>query len=143
MSEEADRRGHARHPVELNVRLASGDKRFEMTSENVSLGGIFLATDEVVADVNEQVELEIVLPEANHGRDKKLPVRATVLYAIPGKGCGLEFSWWEPAEQDVRRELHAWLEAEGLLDTTLDDPIDLGAGSMTTASQIDGEPVED
>lgn len=143
MSDGSERRRHERHNVALNVRLASGDHRFEVLTDNVSIGGIFVETQHKFGAVNDQVDLEIVLPEASHGRDRKLPVRATVLYAIEGKGYGLEFSWWEEGEQAVRDELHAWLESEGLLDTTLDDDVDLGAGSMTTASQIDGAPIED
>lgn len=129
--------------MELNIRLASGDQRFELLTDNVSMGGLFVATEQDLGSLNDQIDVEIVLPKAAHGRDKKLPVRATVLYVIEGKGYGLEFSWWEESEQVVRDELHAWLEAEGMLDTTLDDDIDLGAGSLTTASQIDGAPIED
>jgi hypothetical protein len=138
---DSERRSHDRVPVELNVRLASGDHRFELISENVSLGGIFLQTATRMPDVNETVELEIVLPKANHGRDKKLPVRATVLYSVQGKGCGLEFSWWDDDEQKVRDELEEWLLANDMRGDETSDA--LGAGALTTASQIDGEPVED
>lgn len=137
MSDEiyANRRRHPRHDLKLVVQLASGERTFELTTENVSLGGIFLATQGELPPLNDTVQLEVVLPGVNHGRDKKLPVEGVVLYHVEGKGAGVEFLWWTDDERARREELANYLTDLGLAAEELDNA--LGAGTLSEASEVE------
>ncbi len=135
-SDPADRRRHPRHEVKLVVQLSSGERTFELTSENVSLGGIFLVTHGEPLPLHETVQLELVLPSVNNGRDKRISIAGVVLYQVPGKGAGVEFSWWTDDERERRAELARYLIDLGLKGGDLDDA--LGAGALSEAAEVDG-----
>ena len=132
----ADRRRHPRHDLKLLVQLSSGESSFELVSENVSLGGIFLKTTGEPLPVNETVQLEVVLPGVSDGRDKRVPITGVVLYQVPGKGAGVEFMWWSDEELARREELARYLSDLGLKGGAVDDA--LGAGALSEASEIKG-----
>lgn len=133
-SDPADRRRHPRHEVKLVVQLSSGERTFALESENISLGGIFLKTTGEPLPLNEPVQLEVVLPGVNHGRDKRVPISGVVLYQVEGKGAGVEFMWWSDEEQARRDELASYLSELGLKGGDVDDA--LGAGALSEASEI-------
>ena len=135
-SDPADRRRHPRHDLQLVVQLSSGERTFELTSENVSLGGIFLVTDGEPLPLGETVQLDVVLPGVNHGRDKRISLDGVVLYLVPGKGAGVEFMWWTEEEKERREQLSAYLSELGLKAGDVDDA--LGAGALSEASEIKG-----
>jgi hypothetical protein len=130
----ADRRRHPRHDLKLHVQLSSGERTFALVSENISLGGIFLKTTGEPLPLNEPVQLEVVLPGVNHGRDKRVPISGVVLYQVAGKGAGVEFMWWSDEEQARREELASYLAELGLKGGDVDDA--LGAGALSEASEI-------
>lgn len=133
----ADRRRHPRHDLKLLVQLSSGERAFELTSENVSLGGIFLETKGAPLQLHDTVTLQVVLPEQNHGRDLRIPIEGVVVYLVEGKGAGVEFSWWTDEQQERREELTAYLTDLGLAAEEMDDA--LGAGALSQASEIPEE----
>lgn len=131
-----NRRRHPRHPLQLLVRLSSGDRTFELVSENVSLGGIFLLTQGAPLPLHETVQLEVVLPDATPaGSSVRIPIEGVVLYAIEDKGCGVEFLWWTDEERARRAELAAYLESLGLTAGDVEDA--LGAGGLAEASEVE------
>lgn len=118
------------------MQLSSGERTFELTSENVSLGGIFLETQGEPLPLHDTVHLEVVLPGVNHGREKRIAIEGVVLYQVEGKGAGVEFLWWSEEERERREELAAYLTDLGLKGGEVDDA--LGAGALSQASEIDG-----
>lgn len=131
----AERRRHPRHDLKLKVQLSSGERTFELVSENVSLGGIFLTTSGEPLPLNETVRLEVLLAGAG-GRERRVPIEGVVLYHVDGRGAGVEFMWWTEEERARREELARYLEELGLKGGDIDDA--LGAGALSEASEIDG-----
>lgn len=112
MSEDGkERRRFSRHPVRLRVGLTTGEREFRVSSENISLGGIFLATTGDMPEVNSLVHLSIHLE--GEGAPREVPVLGTVLYHVEGRGFGVEFQWWSAEEEENRRALAGYLEELG------------------------------
>jgi hypothetical protein len=137
-----DRRRYERHDVKILVRLTSGDREFELQSENVSLGGMFLLTEAEAPPINDLVDVQMVLPEGPGGRPRKIPVRAAVLYVVEGKGFGLEFQWWTDEETENRELLEDHFTDLGFSTTSADDPLGAVSTEFIDKSQ-EGEPVSD
>lgn len=135
-ADPAERRRHPRHDLKLHVQLSSGERTFALVSENVSLGGIFLQTSGENLPLNETVQLEVVLPGVDGGRDRRVPISGVVLYQVPNKGAGVEFMWWSDEERARREELATYLAELGLKGGAIDDA--LGAGALSEASEIEG-----
>lgn len=114
MGEEGrERRRFVRHEVRLVVDLAVGERAFRLTSENISLGGIFLATQGEMPEVNSLIPLRVHLEEKGQP-PQVIPVTGAVTYHIEGKGFGVEFQWWSEEEQAERARLARYLEEAGL-----------------------------
>lgn len=84
-------RGLARVPLETAVRVSHGGADLSATSRNLSRGGIFVATDRLIAPATE-VALQFGLPD---GRSLLSPT-AQVIWTSPGEhgglaGMGLQF----------------------------------------------------
>ena len=60
-SESDNRRAHARRVCEIEVTLESESTFYNGFSENISAGGVFLATYDI-AKMGEQVRIEFTLP---------------------------------------------------------------------------------
>ena len=97
------RRAHERAPLEVEVTVASDHNFYNGFSENVSEGGLFVATH-VPLPVGTAVELEFTLPTAPN----KIHVRCAVCWIRPYRedsdvpaGMGLRFVDLADADAEV------------------------------------------
>jgi hypothetical protein len=99
-------RRHPRRGVTLHVELAYGGVRIPVSTENLSLGGLFLQLpDDVTPEPHAVLEMTIELPPGD--------VRATgtVIYRVAGRGVGVEFTWWDDEADPARQRLAAFLSS--------------------------------
>lgn len=100
----AEGRRHPRVDTTLQVELGYGALRVPVVSENVSLGGMFLQLpDEDAPATHTTLQLKIELP------DGAIDAVATVIFAVPGRGVGVEFQWWDDDASAERRALADYL----------------------------------
>ena len=88
-----DRRSQPRLPIEVDVEVEGGARRFSATSVDLSAGGMLLATSEIVP-VGVEVILGFALPNGS-----ELRVLGTVRWRRPleeGGGLGVAFFCLEP-----------------------------------------------
>lgn len=89
----AHRRGHQRFSVDLDVSLGSDHNFYSGFAENLSVGGVFVATHQV-RPVGEKVEISIHLPDGTEVRAVG-EVRWTRLFNAESDvppGMGLRFT---------------------------------------------------
>lgn len=102
------KRRYPRVATMLHVDLGHGGLRVPVTSENVSLGGMFLQlSDEDAPAANAVLQLRIDLPGG------AVDALATVVYQLPGRGVGVEFQWWDDENNVGRQALAAHLRSLG------------------------------
>ncbi|HKQ68354.1 MAG TPA: TIGR02266 family protein [Polyangiaceae bacterium] len=103
------RRAHARHDVELEVTLESETNFYQGLTENLSEGGLFIATH-LVRPLGTSIEVSLKLPNLAE------PIRAvgTVRWireysdtSDTSPGMGVRFEQIEPEQQERIREFVA------------------------------------
>lgn len=94
-------RKHERHSVAFQVELTYGGLRVPVTTENISLGGVFLQLPEdEMPRVHDVLEMTIALPSGDSVR-----AVGVVVYLVPTRGAGVEFTWWGDGDDaDSARE---------------------------------------
>lgn len=79
------RRVHERYDRALKVTIAHDDGEFEAVTQNISLGGMYVITEEVLA-YGSKVKLSVFLPALK----EDVQVEATVRWTKPD-GMGVQF----------------------------------------------------
>jgi uncharacterized protein (TIGR02266 family) len=106
-SEGSHRREHKRHTVDLDVSLGSDHNFYSGFAENLSCGGVFVATHQI-RPVGENVEVCIHLPDGSEVRAAG-EVRWVRLFnpeSDQPPGMGLRFSDLDvPSNQAIERFL--------------------------------------
>lgn len=98
------RRVHKRYQCDLPVTLNIGDREAAGKIANISLGGVFIETEEEVA-YGTKLTVSFALPSL----DDPMTVASTVRFAKPG-GCGLQFGTLRAMETWALNELFKGLE---------------------------------
>lgn len=102
----ARERRHPRAPVILHVELGYGSIRVPVSTENLSVGGLFLhVPDDAAPEPHTVLEMGIDLPGGT------VPTTGTVVYRISGQGVGIEFTWWNDEADPARRRLAEYLSS--------------------------------
>ena len=99
---EGHRREHKRHSVDLDVSLGSDHNFYSGFAENLSCGGVFVATHQI-RPVGETVEVCIHLPDGSEVRAAG-EVRWVRLFnpeSDQPPGVGLRFSDLDPASNQA------------------------------------------
>jgi hypothetical protein len=105
-SSPQNQRRHPRKSALLHVELGYGGVRVPVESENVSLGGLFLAMpDDIAPDAHTVLEMALELPSGH------VHATGTVVYRIEGRGVGVEFTWWDDEEAPARQQLARFLDS--------------------------------
>lgn len=112
-----NRRRHPRFTIAIQVEIGRGGEIVELQSENVSLGGLFLSTDQDLVTSGEEVTLHLVLPGAEGSQ--KVPVRGTVAHVIPPLGFGVSFSL--PEDDPAYLHLKAYVGRLEQIRASVDD----------------------
>lgn len=121
----SERRRFPRHALRLRVQFSADEREFRLSSENISLGGIFLTTTGEMPAVNSLVQLFVHL--GDHRGARVVPVTGTVLYHVEGRGFGVEFQWWSPEEEAAREVLARYLDELGFAADPLSDALGAAA----------------
>ncbi|MDH5491672.1 MAG: PilZ domain-containing protein [Myxococcales bacterium] len=79
------RRAHERYDCELPISVKHGDRAIDLVAKNVSLGGLFCASDEMLP-YGAEVEVTLRLPAMK----TDMTTRMTVRWSRDG-GIGLQF----------------------------------------------------
>lgn len=96
-----DRRRHPRVACAMRIRVDDDDTAHELTTRDVSLGGVFLFSRTSVA-LNAAMKLQL---EAG---DRVLEAGGTVVHRLPGVGFGVRFDW---LAEDGEARLAEFLDA--------------------------------
>ncbi len=105
MSDE--RRVHPRFAVNLMVTLQSGTT-IELAAENLSLGGLFIATDDPPCASGDKVTVSIKLPAASVDEEPAtLSIPSEVMHVVPPLGMGIRF---EIGDEATRSALQGYLD---------------------------------
>lgn len=96
-----DRRAHARIPADLKVEVTAFEETLELTTRDVSLGGIFLFSRRPVP-VN--LEVGVTLQSG----EERVSLSGVVMHALAGVGFGVGFREVSQADQE---KLTAFLHA--------------------------------
>lgn len=100
-----DLRGHQRHPVEIDITLESDSQFYAGFGENLSEGGIFVATH-ALQPVGTRLEVIFTLPGLNRPIRVQGDVRWVRLYSetsdLPA-GMGLRFASLAPPDAEAIR----------------------------------------
>ncbi len=104
-----DQRRHGRRGVEIEITLESESQFYSGFSENISEGGIFVATH-LLRPVGARVEVVFSLPALSspirvEGRVRWVRIHAETSDAPPG--MGIEFEALQPEELDAIRRFCA------------------------------------
>lgn len=96
-----DQRRHPRFSIRLHVTYQDTEREIEVSSRDISLGGIFLATSRP-AEPGTAVSVSVELP------DRQGTVWATgrVVHCLPGRGMGIALERFGPGS---RERLEAFL----------------------------------
>ncbi len=81
-----DRRRHPRIACAMRIRVQEDDTVYDLTTRDVSLGGVFLFSRASVA-LNAAMKLQIEAGE------RTLEAGGTVVHRLPGVGFGVRFDW--------------------------------------------------
>ena len=81
-----ENRRYKRYPVQLRVQFSHTDRLMEVSSRDISLGGVYLATSRP-AIPGTVIKMAINLPE-NQG---EVRIAGLVVHFIEGRGMGVEF----------------------------------------------------
>jgi hypothetical protein len=100
-----ERRVHPRFAVNLMVTLTSGTT-VELAAENLSIGGLFVATDDPPCAAGDKVTVSIKLP-AGDSESTTLDLPCEVMHVVPPLGMGLRFALADDASRDA---LQAYLD---------------------------------
>ena len=97
-SEGAHRREHSRFSVDLDVTVGSDHNFYAGFAENLSAGGVFIATHKL-KPVGSRIELSINLPDAAHVRatGEVRWVRVFNEHSDSPPGMGVKFDALDPA----------------------------------------------
>src|SRR3712207_4985933 len=104
----AQRRTHSRYAVDLDVSLGSDHNFYSGFAENLSAGGVFIATH-LLRPVGEMVEVCIHLPDGSEirGHGEVRWVRIFNSESDTPPGIGVRFTALEPGcEKAIDRFLH-------------------------------------
>ena len=99
----AQRRQHARYKVELDVSLGSDHNFYVGFVENISVGGLFIATH-LIKEVGEVFELSVHLPDRDvpvHGLGEERWIREYSDRSNVPPGMGIRFLQLEPGDQEA------------------------------------------
>lgn len=110
-----ERRTDPRLPIEVDVQVEGGARRFTATSIDLSVGGMLIATSEIVP-VGVEVILSFALPNGS-----ELRVLGTVRWRRPleeGGGLGVAFFCLEP---EARATLERFCRVRVKLYSVADD----------------------
>lgn len=104
VSAPVDPRRHERRETILHVEIGYGNVRVPVSTENLSEGGLFLyMPDDDAPGRHTVVELAMELPTG------RIKATGTVVFTIPGRGVGIEFTWWDDESDPARRQLASFL----------------------------------
>lgn len=81
-----EQRRYKRYPVQLRVQFSHTDRLMEVSSRDISLGGVYLATSKP-AIPGTVIKMTIYLPESQ----AEIRVAGLVVHFIEGRGMGVEF----------------------------------------------------
>ncbi|MCA9558118.1 MAG: PilZ domain-containing protein, partial [Myxococcales bacterium] len=98
-----DRRRHPRVECAMRIRVREDDTVYDLTTRDVSLGGVFLFSKASVA-LNAAMTLQLEAGE------RTLDAGGTVVHRLPGVGFGVRFDWMA---EDGERRLAEFLDAVG------------------------------
>ena len=98
-----DSRRYRRYPIKLRVQFSHTDRVVEVSSRDISLGGVYVATSKP-AIPGTLIKLAVYLPE-NQG---EIRVAGIVVHFIAGRGMGVEFKTFA---RGARQALTAYLKA--------------------------------
>lgn len=106
-----EQRKHPRFEVKLDVTFAKAAERTVLTSENLSLGGVFLVADDDPAKVGDDVTLAISVPGDDAAPKENADSTAfvgTVVHAVPPLGFGVRFDW-DKSSGEAKARLESFL----------------------------------
>lgn len=100
-----ERRQHARVDAKLQVEFLYADGYFELTTEDISQGGLFIATDHFLP-VGERIRIVLHLPGSAPAIKAVAEVRRVVEKAEPGQpiGLGVAFVDLDDGTRELIRE---------------------------------------
>jgi molybdopterin molybdotransferase len=108
----SNRRNHERVRVRLDVRVEAGARNLRTSTENVSLGGMFLHGAHDLCRAGETIEIVVHLP-ANDAEELHV-LRGTVVQLVAGRGVGVRFDWHQ-SMQRAREALVRFFERTAVL----------------------------
>lgn len=91
-----DKRRYRRYPIKLRVQFSHTDRMMEVSSRDISLGGVYLATSKP-AIPGTVIKMAILLPESQ----AEIRVAGLVVHFIGGRGMGVEFKTFGRGAQDA------------------------------------------
>lgn len=107
-----EQRNHPRFEVKLDVTFANASERTVLTSENLSLGGVFLVAANDPAKVGDDVTLAITVPGSVEGaanpESNATAFVGKVVHAVPPLGFGVRFDW-EKSSSEAKQRLESFL----------------------------------
>lgn len=111
-----NRRHHERVPARFDVRVERGAQIVLASSENISLGGMFVRGAQDLCTDGDVVELVVHLPTPS-GHELHI-LRATIVQVVPGVGVGVRFDWHQSMER-ARDALVRYFERFAVGDSQL------------------------
>lgn len=102
MSQDTGRRAQQRFDIEIPVQVTYQDRTLDLQTRNISLGGMYLATDEELP-FGALVQLSFQLPELTAA----VTVDAHVRWVQAGDGIGVQFAGLRAREVWALQKLFA------------------------------------
>jgi hypothetical protein len=97
-----EQRRYRRYPIKLRVQFSHTDRVMEVSSRDISLGGVYLATSRP-AIPGTVIKMTIHLPD----NTQEIKVAGIVVHFLAGRGMGVEFKTFG---QGAREALARYLE---------------------------------
>jgi len=91
-----DLRRYRRYPINLRVQFSHTDRVMEVSSRDISLGGVYLSTSKP-AIPGTVIKMAVYLPE-NQG---EIRVAGIVVHFLAGRGMGVEFKTFSSGAQEA------------------------------------------
>jgi len=91
-----DKRRYRRYPIQLRVQFSHTDRVMEVSSRDISLGGVYLATSKP-AIPGTVIKMAILLPESQ----AEIRVAGLVVHFLAGMGMGVEFKTFSRGAEDA------------------------------------------